>query len=477
MYHINSGYFAMFLLNHKKHRVRLITDDEARYLQQALTPDTEAFNRQQKILTLWRENRYWVECSCRDNAIPQVDKPVMALRRLPSGLVVFSLLPSSPPHDESCPFYRLARYKTYENGQSLRQDKRRTDFTFHRHAIEKSEDEEGDTTDTENTSSSSSGPSMPGLQRFLYNLAHYAKIHVFTKDTCLEEAKYLYRLTQSAHDFTINKRFRLSDFLYTHIDKRNQAIYRLQATAQHWTGMARPHCVFVFPIDEVIKGDHGVCLRRFRYSKGQEKPQFEDLNLSKECDLIMPGRFILNKQNPALAVVTFADTSQTDVPFFAPAKALVVPVVSKSHLLIVESNYERVIAKALRRYQLLLANRLKTQFFIRVVKPLENLRTPVTRQAVRPDFVLEYQNKKVILEVMGTHDDEYLERKSRLVPLMEEIAPVYEFDAYQADCDNELEGRSLLACRQAIEVLLADDPAFMSDCQQALEKLQYCNQG
>ena len=73
--------------------------------------------------------------------------------------------------------------------------------------------------------------------------------------------------------------------------------------------------------------------------------------LSAACDLVIPSGTVINKTNPAIAIVTYANISETDRPFFGPAKALALPVVSKDHLMLVESNYERVMAICLIKVQ------------------------------------------------------------------------------------------------------------------------------
>ncbi|HAS6231042.1 DUF1173 family protein [Vibrio vulnificus] len=448
----------MLLLNHKKGVKGLISDDEQRLIKQALTPETEVFKRQQMLINHWRERNLWVQCDCKDHE--EFDRrPVMSLRRLQSGLIIFAILPTSEPHETSCPFYRILKYRQYEEGQQLRQNRKRTDFIFHRHSVEKADQEEDD---TDNDKGRVSKPSMPGLQRFLINLVHQANTHIFTEKTKLKEAAYLYRLKLAAEEFTINKRFKLSDYLYMDFADQQAALHRLKVTEQYWVGSARPHCVFLLPIDEVVKSDAGVTIKRLRFV--DDDIQTDQLLLPKECEVILPGRYSVNKPNPSIALVTFADVSTTDTTFYAPAKALVLPVVSKDHLLIVESNFERVVAKVLRRCQKFLAKRAKVQFFVRVAKPLDDLRAPVSGNACRPDFVLEINNRKIILEVMGSHDEDYLERKRRTVPIMEEIAPVYEFDALQASNDGQLEQRAYAAVRGALNQLLKDDPLFDDAC-------------
>lgn len=429
----------MKLLDHKKGVIRSLTQEEMGLIGQALTPDTDVFRMQQKLLLNWRDRHYWVECDCLDHTVTFADKPIMALRRLPSGLVVFALLPDGVRHDEQCYFYRMVKYKNYENGQYLRQNRRKNDYVFHRQVVEKAESDDEDKDPV--SKSGVSRPSMPGLQRFLYNLSHAAKSHVMKPNTELTESAYLKCLVAAAHDFTINKHFRLADYLYTNLKQRDRAIYRLKATAKYWTGSAKPHCVFLILIDEVVKGEQGVILRRFRYGQGQTSPEIEAITLPAECDLTMPGRAVLNKSNPAIAVFTLTDVSITDTPLYEVAKALVLPVVSKANLMIVESGYERIVAKQLRKLQRLLAKACGTRFYLTIIKPLADLRAPISEIAVRPDFIIEYNNRKIILEVMGSHDEDYIERKSRTVSAMEEIAPVLEFDALQAEIDGELEAR------------------------------------
>lgn len=446
----------MYLITHNKKIVKALTNDEVNLLKTPLTPGTLHYDTQQKMLNVWREQHQWIQCDCEPIEAPK-ERAVMTLRRMPSGLIIFAILPNSTPHHPECPFYKLIRYKSYETGQNVRQNRKKTDFVFHRQHIERTESEE----DNEPSPSKASKPSMPGLQRFLYNLCHAAGTHKFSVNTKLKESAYLFRLEKTSYEFTINKMFRLSDFLYFDIEQRTNAIRRLVATSDYWTGSARPHSVFLFPIDEIIKEKDRVTLRRFR--RMESKWETEDLVLPSTCDLVIPGRAVVNKQNPAIAVVTYADISETERPFFGPAKALAVPVVSKDHLMIIESNYERVMAKSLRRLQKFLASRIKNQFFIRVIKPLDNLKTPLTFQPCRPDFIIEIANRKIILEVMGSHDEDYIERKRRTVELMEEIAPVYEFDALAADQSNELESRSLQAAQESIEALLSDSSEWHSE--------------
>jgi len=438
----------MYLITHAKKIVQPLTDQQIHLLKTALSPGTEHYEAQQKLLNLWREQNRWIQCDCEPIDHPK-EKAIMTLRRLPSGLVIFAILPNSIAHHPDCPFYKLIRYKSYERGQTIRQKKKKTDFVFHRQVMERNIDE-----DKEPTPSKPSKPSMPGLQRFLYNLCHAAKTHQFSANTNLKESSYLYRLEKAAYDFTINKRFRLSDFLYFNIQDRAKAIKRLTVTANYWTGLARPHCVFLLPIDEVVQHEKTVTLKRYRHTA--DGWTTETLVLPDSCDLVMPGRAVVNKQNPALVALTYADISETERPFFGPAKALLMPVVSKDHLLIVESNYERVMAKCLRRLQKFLASRVKVQFYVRVVKPLEDIQTPMTHQACRPDFILEHANRKIIIEVMGSHDEEYLERKQRTVALMQEIAPVCEFDALDAEQQNQLESRSTEAAQAVFSMLLED---------------------
>lgn len=233
-------------------------------------------------------------------------------------------------------------------------------------------------------------------------------------------------------------------------------------TEKYWTGAARAHCVFIFPIDEIVKDGQGTRLRRLRFDEEHEL-QAEEMILPKECELLLPGSMPVNQPNPCLAVVTLADVSETTATYYAPAKALVVPVVSLDHLMIIENHYERVVASSLRACQMFLSQRQKVQFHIRVVKPLDNLRAPISGQACRPDFVLEINNRKIILQVLGSHDDEYLEQKRRFIPIMEELAPVYEFDALKASQDQELEKRAGSAAREALTLLLKDDPLFSKD--------------
>lgn len=423
--------------------LRQLTEDEVKHVCQTLTPDTEVFKQQQRYLVYWRERHYWLKCHCRKDISEQ---PINTLRRLSSGVVCTVHHTESPEHDKSCSFWRAQKKPTDKS--VLRADKIKNDFVFHRQIADKQPDDDKE----KKPSSRVSKPSMPGLQRFIYTLAHKAKIDRIYPDTQLKESECLKRVRDAAFDLTLAKRFRLSDFLFFRADDKSKAVYRLKATASYWVGSAREHCVFLLPIDAVEKEHGKVDLVRYRYpEKGKSKR--EVFSLPKDCDVTMPGRFIVNKQNPAIAAVTITNISQTETPFYGAAKAVILPIVSKANMMIIDSNYERVVAKALRACQRQIANQAKAGLRVCVRKPLLDLRAPISNLPCRPDFVLEAGPYKVILEVMGTHDEDYIERKSRTVPLMEELAPVIEFDAFQADKDNELEGRSTRAAQEAIEIL------------------------
>ncbi|MBU0992189.1 MAG: hypothetical protein KJ737_06810, partial [Proteobacteria bacterium] len=113
--------------------------------------------------------------------------------------------------------------------------------------------------------------------------------------------------------------------------------------------------------------------------------------------------------------------------------------------------YERKTLSILRRTIWGFNENRKTR--LKAFKPVKDIR--MDSGFIRPDFIVydpSYRN--VILEVMGSHEVEYMERKKKTVPIMRRYCDLIEFDAYQADQDNCFEETARDACRQACRELL-----------------------
>lgn len=114
----------------------------------------------------------------------------------------------------------------------------------------------------------------------------------------------------------------------------------------------------------------------------------------------------------------------------------------KSRATLVDSGYERDCMSALQWAVDEIEKR--TKLHCRLTKPLLDIPTSMTDSEVcKPDFLLEYSGKRLVVECMGIDSDEYRERKARTHPLMRRLGDLIEYDRTAAD--EQRAGRRLIA--------------------------------
>jgi len=154
---------------------------------------------------------------------------------------------------------------------------------------------------------------------------------------------------------------------------------------------------------------------------------------------------------PYLALTTVAECDRSG--YYDTVDSFVTPILAENNLPPLDSSYERKVLKILLKISRSLLRKVSR---VAIRKPLFDI--PVSdNRLCRPDFIILGQNRKVVLEVMGSWEDEYLERKTRTHPLMEEVGPLVTVDAHLAETKNqwkELEGS---LARQLYSHMLADN--------------------
>jgi len=100
----------------------------------------------------------------------------------------------------------------------------------------------------------------------------------------------------------------------------------------------------------------------------------------------------------------------------------------------VDSRYERNVLTTLRKWLSWWSDR---NLNVTIEKPLVDIEgfNPETHEpfSIKPDFILRTNYGAVVLEVMGSHESDYISRKSRLLRDMQCIGPVISFDALEAE--------------------------------------------
>ncbi|MCQ1060607.1 hypothetical protein LRP52_37085 [Photobacterium sp. ZSDE20] len=174
------------------------------------------------------------------------------------------------------------------------------------------------------------------------------------------------------------------------------ACSKLKAVEQ-WSGGGRPHA-FVLQLWPNAQFDNNMV------HCGHYLYEFQRI--------VRPGR---KTQGPFIALMTVTDTGDN---VFKPHTLFIKPVVSAANPIPVDSHYERVVCKYIMQK---LDRQHNPRLKWSLTKPL--LYKAGGGVALLPDFILQAKSdgKRVyseIIEVMGTEDQEYAERKARLIPLM-----------------------------------------------------------
>lgn len=132
---------------------------------------------------------------------------------------------------------------------------------------------------------------------------------------------------------------------------------------------------------------------------------------------------------------------------FSYPSAYVIPLLSKHCWILCDSRYEREMGKALGYVARMEHENAGVASVIE--KPIEPLEG-VGEGNITPDFDVRVGDRRLFIEVMGYRTEEYIERKARVVPLMERIAPVDEFIAYRFASDEQRKGTMF---KYAVKVL------------------------
>ncbi|MBA3535553.1 MAG: hypothetical protein H0T84_02920 [Tatlockia sp.] len=143
------------------------------------------------------------------------------------------------------------------------------------------------------------------------------------------------------------------------------------------------------------------------------------------------GRFS-ERTAPYMALVLISTTAQSPW-FYQPVKANVMPTYSEESYFPVDSFYEREVMRHL--YRLYFdANKKGCPF--QIIKPLLGIELPSLKdgekRAVLPDFMIKKGNKTLVIEVNGSMEESYLERKARTHEQMKELGDLYHINAYKA---------------------------------------------
>lgn len=366
--------------------------------------------RAESIAEFMKDQDGWLECSC-DAESP----PLMTIGLSVKGNYYLQRINSRGKHHQKCDFKGVDRPNISGAGEIKPCSKRKPLRLHRRGAIEESETKK--TSRESNNSGTSS--KYPRLAQVLYTWIEEAGLNtlsVFSKESISDRFE---SLRSAASSYQLEKGIKASRFLWTYPDVEQMAL-RLEKTKNQWPENSRPYALCIAVADQI----DGKTLRFVFKEKTIEVTLLGDVKQSS-------GR-IGAHSGPFLVVFTVTDTTD-EKGVYKPLNAFYVPVYSKFQLIPVDSVYERRVLTVIeqRARWWTKDQRLKA----RVIKPLFDIKEFCNGelQASRPDFLIETPKKRIIFEVMGSHEDDYQERKERTVEYMRAIGDVIEFDALNAD--------------------------------------------
>lgn len=394
-----------------------LTEQETRLLAEFFVLDDVLLkDDKQRLILLCRsiyERDYWVQCDC----ITGDEKPVFRFNRAVTGKLYLHHITSRGNHGVDCVFKERERSAQTTSQKCDRSHLKKASSlnlmakkSFDVVAINK--------TPGADAIRSHSGTRRSSLCRALYRLLDDAGLNVIHTGKTLPAFKAL-ELAASTIDLQPKKR--LLDYLYTNPAMLFKIAYALKSDNSPWPPSISKHALML------------VKARAFDKQKIEAILPNGTTQIIPVSHHIYPSSGRLGRRAaPFMALILITDSPEKP-QFYQPVKAYIVPCYSEKTFIPVDSHYER---KMLRRLYALQFEQAKKGRQLEIIKPLFDI--PVFQGTpdetyVLPDFIVKTNNKTLIIEVNGSHEKDYLLRKTRQHQHMGALGQVLSFDAYGAE--------------------------------------------
>lgn len=376
----------------------------------ALLRDYFLVNREAPALTRFLERQHetgrWVICDCLGPEVPLIERPAMTVARSPKDKLYPRNLISRRAHAEHCPFrYEPGKRSEDEPSEpAAPQDIREGPLDLHRAPAQ------GTVTDGPD------GDKGPGKRKRKapYPRLGQVLLHLMGQAGMLDQrARFnlldgIKSLDEAAAGLQAFAGTPLDEVLALSARQEEELVRKVQDLRQR---VANAYGVMVVIVHEVETKPLTLVRRDRRGAEWRCRPHGE---------VTVWSRRSINK-GPFIAAITYAPPAGGGE--VQPQHAFVLPILSKTRPLPVESELERQVAGSLMRLIEWAAK--ARQMPLTLTKPMHDIAVPGGE--CRPDFLVEGPGGQAIVEVMGMLDDaDYRERKARTVPLMREIAEVIE---------------------------------------------------
>lgn len=383
-----------------------------------------------------KENKYWLACDCITTT---QEPPLMYVRRTQNNILSLVRMPSRTPHLDKCPFRFTQEQKTIATNSSSRSQAwdKKSPLLLHRDYATKLASNK--TTQTETTRHAYT-QKIPTLGRLLYSLIEDAGLNHYNQ-TSLKRVDQLKLLEKAANPYQLDSGISMANYFWHSPKQVAYARDKLKSIKVKWP-KARPYGVFTVVVER-FENKIAHCV----HANGPEEILLEgNLDFSS-------GR-LTNQSGPFLLLFTLTDLIDNKKSYY-PMNGFAVPIHSANLLMPAESHYERLTLNKLNQLAYSLR---KKDVVITIEKPLFDLKdnegNPIPD--CRPDFLLKTRQKCVVIEVMGSHEDDYLARKTRTHSLMEQVGQLVPFDAFEADKFNQWEKKLNDLCKALYKIFLSN---------------------
>lgn len=373
-----------------------------------------------QILTLCRsirEQDYWLQCDCTQD----LSKPVFRFNRASSGKIYLHHITSRGKHSDACAF-KEKKWKAQDiDSKPSPNIKKSTSLNL---VFKKSDDARklGNTEDFKEGLVSISDR-YSSLNRALYRLIDDAKLNVINLEKKISPNK---ALDIAANEIDIVADKKLKNYLFINPSMIFKAVFLLRNDKSFWPKHISKHALLL--VKARAFNEHAI---EAILPDGSLKTIPISQRVYKSS-----GRLGVRSE-PYMALILITDSVEKP-RFYEPCKAFVVPCYSEKTFIPVDSYYEREI---LRRLFALQFEYQKRGVNLEITKPLFDIpieKNPEEQAYVLPDFILQTPTKRLVIEVNGSHEEEYLARKARQHALMQSIGQVLSVDALGAEKEKRL---------------------------------------
>lgn len=374
------------------------------------------------------ENHYWVQCDC----VAQSNKPLFIFKRSPKGKLFLSRLTDRAQHLDYCVF----KENDTKHSNKTNLDKVYRPVLEQKGALNLLNQRAdgisaGLPANSLNTGSSKSYATRPThkLARALYLILeqggfnHFNPANKLTLDKAYDQATKGIELAANHH---------LSNYFGKNIKKLVDIANSLRNTNDWPKNMPKQGLILT-----KVKSFNGNTLQVIHPHHPKDKnPEIIPVEIHNRI-YQWSGRYS-ERTAPYMALILVTDLT-TKPGFFIPFSAFLMPCYSEKSNMPVDSYYERIVLKSLYKLAFEYA---KTNQPVEIIKPVKDYSVTDNSgqlQYVLPDFIMKRGDITLIVEVNGSHEPEYLERKKRTHGYMKQLGKVLAFDAYGQEKRNYLE--------------------------------------